>query len=72
MINKVNNPHEERFKTVYESELWTNIPRKMNLKLKKNLGREVKSMYINKEYQPEYNPNFEYGKKRIDHGILDF
>ena len=29
-------------------------------------------MYVNKEFAPDYNPNFEYGKEKIGKQVIPF
>jgi len=60
-----NNPHESRFTFIdFPKNLGKN-KRPLTVDMNKSRGRDTKLMYKTMEYSPDYNPNFEFGRKGL-------
>ena len=62
MVNAKGNPHEKRFEPIHLSLTWSNMKRVPSFNMRKTNGREDNKIYENKEFAPDYNPNYEFGK----------
>ncbi|EGR27995.1 hypothetical protein IMG5_185190 [Ichthyophthirius multifiliis] len=65
LINQKNNPHESQFETIRYSKYFSKIKNIPSFNIKASLGREDNKIYENKEFAPDYNPNYEFGKKTL-------
>jgi hypothetical protein len=43
--------------------MWSKIPRTPQVPMEKCLSRDQMIIYKKKNYAPDYQPNFEYGKR---------
>jgi len=60
-----NNPHEMRF-TYFEFPKNCGRSKKpLTVDMTKTMGRDYKFLYRNTEYSPDYQPNFEFGRKQL-------
>lgn len=60
-----NNPHESRF-TYFEFPKNCGRSKKpLTVDMSKQKGRDFKFLYKNDDYSPDYQPNFEFGKKQL-------
>lgn len=41
---------------------WSNMKRVPSFNMLKTMGREDNKIYENKEFAPDYNPNYEFGR----------
>lgn len=57
-------PHENRFTVVEPPKVWSNTPRITTIDMKKSRGRD-NQFFKTLEFAPDYEPNFEVGKKKI-------
>ncbi|KAL4504067.1 hypothetical protein ABPG72_022697 [Tetrahymena utriculariae] len=65
LMNQKGNPHENRFETIHLSQTWSNMKRVPSFNMRKTIGREDNKIYENKEFAPDYHPNYEFGKKGL-------
>jgi len=64
-LNSAGNPHESRFNFF---EVPTNLgknKRPQTVQMNKTLGRDLKFLFKSMEYSPDYEPNFEFGRKGL-------
>jgi len=64
-INVVNNPHESRFDFFEVPQNCGKNKRLQNVSMTKTLPRDNKFLFKSLEYSPDYEPNFEFGKKTL-------
>lgn len=64
LTNNTGSPNEKRFEKINIPEIWSNIRRVPSAKLKTQ-GRDDGKGYKKQDHQPDYNPNFEYGKRSL-------
>ncbi|EGR28162.1 hypothetical protein IMG5_182090 [Ichthyophthirius multifiliis] len=65
LFNAKNNPHEKRFSIFQESQYFSKLKKIPTFNIKTSLGREDNKIYQNKQFAPDYYPNYEYGKKTL-------
>ncbi|CAD8114705.1 unnamed protein product [Paramecium sonneborni] len=58
-------PHPDRFSFLNVTDSWSKIPRTPSVQLEKQLSRDQMIIYKKKQFAPDYQPNFEFGKKQL-------
>ena len=61
--NLKDNPHENRFDPIKLTQSWSNIRRIPSVHFQATKGRS--GFHKQKEYQPDYDPNTEFGKRQL-------
>ncbi|CAD8119796.1 unnamed protein product [Paramecium sonneborni] len=58
-------PHEERFNFLNITTQFSKVPRTPQYSMNKSLSREQMTVYKRKHYAPDYEPNFEFGRRKL-------
>jgi hypothetical protein len=62
---KKEGPHEMRFTYIEFPPVSTKSHKILSPNISKSLGRDRSALYLNKQYSPDYAPNFEFGRKGL-------
>jgi len=60
-----NNPHESRFTYFEFPKNCGRSKRPLTVNMSKTMGRDYKFLYKNSDYAPDYQPNFEVGRRQL-------
>ncbi|CAD8210745.1 unnamed protein product [Paramecium pentaurelia] len=58
-------PHEERFNFLNITTQFSKVPRTPQYSMNKSMSREQMTVYKRKHYAPDYEPNFEFGRRKL-------
>lgn len=65
-------PEGKRFEGKPQSKVASSFFGLPSIKFGKLIGRKPFNFDMGAKYMPDYNPNYEFGKKRLSNGVIDF